>query len=91
MRCGLLRKPFARDPEIGLVYGRCFVIDERSTVIRERPVREAGLAEVLRWSPSIPQPTMFVRRAAVEAVGFLNPDLHYTMDYDLSIRVGLEV
>ena len=33
---------------------------------------------------------MFLRRAAVEAVGFLNPDLHYTMDYDLSIRVGLK-
>jgi cellulose synthase/poly-beta-1,6-N-acetylglucosamine synthase-like glycosyltransferase len=86
----LVAEAFARDSAIALVYGRCLVIDERGAVIRERPVRQASLADVLRWSPSIPQPTMFVRRAAVEAVGFLNPDLHYTMDYDLSIRVGLK-
>jgi GT2 family glycosyltransferase len=86
----LVAETFSRDLEIGLVYGRCLVIDERGTVIRERSVRQASLAEVLRWSPSIPQPTMFVRRAAFEAVGFLNPELHYTMDYDLSIRVGLK-
>lgn len=86
----LVAEAFSSDPEVGLVYGRCLVIDERSSVIRERPVRPASLAEVLRWSPSIPQPTMFVRRAAVEAVGFLNPELHYTMDYDLSIRLGLK-
>jgi glycosyltransferase involved in cell wall biosynthesis len=86
----VVAETFVRNPEIGLVYGRCLVIDEHSAVIRERRVRAATLAEILRWSPSIPQPTMFVRRAAVEAVGFLNPDLHYTMDYDLAIRVGLK-
>jgi hypothetical protein len=86
----LVAETFARDPKVGLVYGRCCVIDERSAVIRERSVRAASLAEILCWSPSIPQPTMFVRRSAVEAVGFLNANLHYTMDYDLAIRVGLK-
>jgi glycosyltransferase involved in cell wall biosynthesis len=80
---------FARNPEIGLVYGRCRVIDEHGGVLRERRVREATLAEILRWSPSIPQPTMFMRRAAVQAVGLLRTDLHYTMDYELSLRIGL--
>jgi len=86
----LVAEAFKREPELGLVYGRCLVIDERGTVLWERRVRAASLAEVLRWSPSIPQPTMFIRRPALEAVGFLNPELHYTMDYDLSIRVGLK-
>jgi len=86
----LVAEIFARAPALGLIYSRCRVIDERSAVIRERSVRSASLAEILCWSPSIPQPTMFVRRAAVEAVGFLNADLHYTMDYDLAIRVGLK-
>ena len=86
----LVAEAFARDPQIGLVHGRCHVIDKRGAILRERPVRDATLAEVLRWSPSIPQPTMFVRRAAVETVGWLRTDLHYTMDYDLSLRVGLK-
>lgn len=86
----LAAETFARHPDVGQVYGRCHVINERSVVLRERPVREASFAEVLRWSPSIPQPSMFVRRSAVETVGFLRTDLHYTMDYELSLRIGLK-
>jgi len=86
----VVAETFARDPQLGLVYGRCHVIDDHGAVLRERRVRDATLAEVLRWSPSIPQPSMFVRRAAVEAVGFLRPDLHHTMDYELSLRIGLK-
>jgi len=86
----LVAEVFARDPQLGLVYGRCRVIDEHSSVLRERRVGDASLAEVVRWSPSIPQPTMFVRRRAVEAVGFLRPDLQYTMDYEFSLRIGLK-
>jgi glycosyltransferase involved in cell wall biosynthesis len=81
---------FVRDPEVGLVYGRCNVIDEQSTVLRERRVREASFSELLRWSPSIPQPTMFVRREVIESVGLLNADLHYTMDYELTLRIGMK-
>ena len=85
----IVAEVFSRHPEVGLVYGRCLVIDEYSKVLRERRVRAASLAEILMWSPSIPQPTMFARRVLVEAAGFLNPELHYTLDYDLAIRVGL--
>ncbi len=86
----LVADAFARDPSIGLVYGRCNVIDQRGAVLRERRVGEASFAEVLRWSPSIPQPSIFVKRAVIDAVGLLNSDLHYTMDYELTLRVGLK-
>jgi glycosyltransferase involved in cell wall biosynthesis len=81
---------FARDPEGGLVYGRCNVIDEQSAVLRERRAKEVSFPELLRWSPSIPQPTMFVRCAVIESVGLLNTDLQYTMDYELTLRVGMK-
>ena len=86
----LVAQAFASDPQLGLVYGRCYVIDEQGAVLRERRVRDATLAEVLRWSPSIPQPTMFAQRTAVETVGLLRTDLQYTMDYELSLRIGLK-
>jgi hypothetical protein len=34
------------------------------------------------------QPAAFIRRAALEAVGMLDPGLRYCMDYDLWIRLG---
>lgn len=35
----------------------------------------------------ISQPSTFVRRTCVEAIGGLNPALHYTMDWDLWVRL----
>jgi glycosyltransferase involved in cell wall biosynthesis len=86
----LAAETLARDPAVAFVYGRCKVIDEHGTVLRERRVRAASFPELLRWSPSIPQPSMFLRRTAVESVGFLNPNLHFTMDYELALRIGLK-
>jgi len=85
----LVAETFTQNPSLGLVYGRACVIDAQSRVLRERRVRQASLAEVLRWSPSLPQPSTFMRRTAVESVGLFNTNLHYTMDYELSLRVGL--
>lgn len=83
-----ISEAFAQYPAAALIFGRCFVIDEHSGVLRERHVRAVSFAELLRWSPSIPQPGAFFRRTAVEAAGHLNPNLHYTMDYDLCLKIG---
>ena len=79
---------FRENPTAGLVFGRCYVIDDKSAVLRERYVRAVSFADMLCWSPSIPQPGTFFRRAAMEQAGFLNPSLHYTMDYDLCLKIG---
>jgi hypothetical protein len=36
----------------------------------------------------IPQPSSFIRREAIEAVGLLDDRLHYTMDLDLFMRIA---
>jgi glycosyltransferase involved in cell wall biosynthesis len=79
----------ADDPSIGLVYGNCYVIDETSARLRKRTVRQLSLADLLGWSPSIPQPSVFIRREALECAGWFNTDLHYVMDYDMWLRIGL--
>lgn len=71
----------------GLLYGNCYVIDEHSTRLRRRVVGRVRLANVLAWSPSIPQPGMFLSHEALSAVGPLDVNLHYTMDYELCLRV----
>src|SRR5947209_2740951 len=35
------------------------------------------------------QPTVFLRRSALDEVGLLDEHLHFVMDYDLWIRLGL--
>lgn len=73
--------------ETAMVYGDAYYIDEHNAVIGTYPTEDFDwnrLAETCL----ICQPTAFIRRSAVEAVGMLDTTLHYCMDYDLWIRLG---
>lgn len=72
----------------GLVYGNYHVIDGASTLLETRQLCDLSFAEVLGWLTPIPQPATFLRRDVLDSVGLLNPALHYTMDYELCLRVG---
>lgn len=77
---------FAADPSLDLVYGHSAIIDEDKAwcgyhwaVERPSPrILEAGI---------ISQPSCFFKRQAYEAIGGINRDLHYTMDWDLWMRL----
>jgi hypothetical protein len=47
----------------------------------------AEVSRLLLRSNVISQPSCFARRSAVEAVGGLNRELHYVMDWDLWVRL----
>lgn len=77
---------FGRNPQAYLVYGSMDRVDAAG--------RQLGsIGSKYRWRTLllsrqlIPQPAAFVRRAAVERVGALDPSLHYSMDYDFFLRV----
>ncbi len=75
-------------PEVGIVYGACQVIDERGAALGgPRDMSDASLRRLLR-SP-LPQPTMFFRRWVFDRIGWLDPGLHCTMDWDLTLRAAL--
>ena len=38
----------------------------------------------------IPQPASFISAEAIKKIGFLDERLHYSMDYDLWVRLGQE-
>ncbi len=44
-------------------------------------------AESLLWGDTISQPSCFFRRDAYDRIGGLDADLHYTMDWDLWVRL----
>jgi len=74
-------------PKTAVVYGNAHYIDERGEVIGTYPTEDFDL-DRLAEACLICQPTAFMRRSAIDAVGMLDSTLHYCMDYDLWIRVG---
>ena len=75
-------------PEAGIVYGAYQVIGDNGHATEDCLVPpEYSFATLLRYH--LPQPTMFFRREVVERVGSLDADLHYSMDWDLTLRAAL--
>ncbi len=77
-------------PQAGLVYGDCDVIDEAGrTVGRLRaPGPAQSLSRMIARGEYIPQPAAFWRRAVVERAGLFDESLHLALDYDFFIRAG---
>jgi len=73
-------------PEVAAVYGEGYHVDERGAILERYPT-EPFNADRLRETCFICQPTVFMRRDAVERVGYLDESLRYCMDYDLWIRL----
>ncbi len=77
---------FMSEPETGVVHGGSDFIDETGQVngVHDH-VDEAG--PLLFRSNLISQPSCFVRRSCVEAVGGIDESLIYTMDWELWVRL----
>lgn len=87
-------RAFADAPEARWLVGRCAVIDERDRPVRsgvvrykERSLRRYSRRALLREN-FIPQPAVFWRRDFAGEIGPLDESLHWTMDYDLWLRMG---
>jgi len=83
-----------RDPEVGLVYGNYYWVDERreKTTIRYKNALPRGyvLREILRHY-SVGLLTIVVRREAVEQMTpFFNPAYDIIGDFDMVVRLAAE-
>lgn len=74
--------------ETAMVYSHCNLVDEAD--------RLTGVIVALPWKLErdllehrIPQPTAFIKAEALARVGYLDTSLHYVMDRDLFMRLGL--
>jgi glycosyltransferase involved in cell wall biosynthesis len=77
-------------PPAALVYGQGEFIDRAGHVIEPcLHVEPFDLRRLIDHNDIILQPAAFFRRAPFTAVGGLDTSLHYTLDYDLWIRLAL--
>jgi glycosyltransferase involved in cell wall biosynthesis len=77
-----------RNPAIAAVYGDVDFIDESDRLVRRLRWRDFDFVSLLTHRLSVPSPGAFFRRAVLDEVGWLDPTLHFAMDYDLWLRVG---
>ena len=74
-------------PEFAMVYAEGYHVDAQGRFL-ERYYTEPFDFQRLAQVCFICQPTVFVRREMLSAVGYLDTRLQYTMDYDYWIRIG---
>jgi glycosyltransferase involved in cell wall biosynthesis len=76
-------------PHVAVVYGDANFIDPRGRWIgRCAHVERFDRRRLLHVSDFIVQPAAFFRRSAFEAVGGLDKSLHWSMDYDLWLKLA---
>jgi len=76
-------------PQVAMVYGDGYEIDEQGKRMRKFPLPEKFDLQRLisRWN-YIQQPAVFLRRGPLFGVALLDTTLHWSMDFDLWIRIG---
>jgi glycosyltransferase involved in cell wall biosynthesis len=80
-------RAFHANPDVDVVYGGGDWIDEAGERIGPYPVHDFDRALLAREC-FICQPASFIRRAAFESAGGMDPDLHLTFDYELWMRLA---
>lgn len=81
-------RSFVKNPDAALIYGDYIKVDadDRCFALRRQPSFDY---QVCLHAYTMPiQPASFFNREAFFSVGGLNINLHYTMDYDLILRLA---
>ena len=80
---------FQANPEVALVYGDAVYLDAAGRPLMPcRHVRPFDLRRLRYWSDYIVQPSAFFRRTAYEEAGGIDRSLHWSMDYDLWLKLA---
>jgi glycosyltransferase involved in cell wall biosynthesis len=77
-----------QNPETALVYCNDLRVDELSVEIRRTPSRQTRHRELVQEQNYLPNPTVFMRREALAAVGAVDIRFPLVCDWDLWIRIS---
>lgn len=78
---------FGAHPDVEVVYGDWLTIDESEQVIEYCPALAPSLNRLVTEGFFCNPQAMFWRRSLHERIGALDVKLHYTMDFDLMLRM----
>jgi len=81
---------FNQAPAAGAIYGEGYLIDRHGNTTSRFPCTEPfNLWKLVHLSDYILQQTVYFRKDVLDRVGYLDEDLHYIMDWDILVRIGM--
>jgi glycosyltransferase involved in cell wall biosynthesis len=82
---------FIKNPETILVHGAANTYDQsgKDILFTSYPFDMDPYDMIASCGGVTTQPSVFIKRSVLDEVGYLNPDLHYIMDWEYWIRIGL--
>jgi len=75
------------NPELGMVFGNAITINPEGQTLNKLVFGDWGLDELMMFR-IICQPAVFIRRACLENVGYLDSSYHYLLDHHLWLRIA---
>jgi glycosyltransferase involved in cell wall biosynthesis len=87
---GAIREAVERlrsEPELGMVYGDGLMVDSKRRLLDRHTYRDLSLVDLLSFEVLL-QPAVFMRRSALEEVGYLNDRYHLILDHELWVRLA---
>ena len=84
-------KQMESNPNAALLYGEGYIIDENGVKLRRfEYTQKFCFWSLLYFQDYIMQPTTFFRTDALKKVGYLNKNLHWTMDWELWMKLAMK-
>jgi GT2 family glycosyltransferase len=81
---------FHQHPEAGVIFGDCMYIAKDGAPLEAYKTYAFDYMQFVRSARSpIPQPSAFIRRAVLDAAGYLDETFQLALDYEFWLRAGL--
>lgn len=81
---------FKTHPDSMVVYGKTYYVEENGEIVGKYPTEPFDFQRLAVFN-FICQPSTFFRKEVLAKYGGLNPELHYSIDYDFWVRMAEKV